>query len=131
MAQIVARKQRGSMANILRQIDFGNEAADDVDDAEELISYFVEQERFESFLDPRRKFLVVTARKGVGKSALLQWIAYKVANRDRDDLVIRVRGADLTRSKFGLTSTLSGPNEHISDWMVSCAHWSIDNWPCN
>ena len=35
--------------NYLKRMDFGNEAADDVDD-EELKSYFVMQEGFENFL---------------------------------------------------------------------------------
>jgi hypothetical protein len=103
--------------DILRRLDFGNEAGDDVD-PEELVSYFVEQESFNKFLDRRKKLLVATARKGVGKSALLKWIGHKVSNRDPDALVIKIRGADLVRSNFKLTSTLAGPNDHIRDWMI-------------
>ncbi len=104
-------------SGLLREVDFGNEAGDDVD-PEELATYFVEQDAFAKFLDTRKKLLVATARKGVGKSALLQWIAQQVATRDPEALVIRTRGADLVRSKFNLSSTLTAPNEHISDWMI-------------
>jgi hypothetical protein len=57
-------------------------------------------------------------RKGVGKSALLQWISHRITTRQPDALVIRVRGADLVRSNFNLSSPLTTPNEYIRDWMV-------------
>lgn len=103
--------------SILSRLDFGNEAADDVD-PEELAAYFVEQELFRKFLDERKRLLVAAARKGVGKSALLQWISHKVASSDSEALVIKVRGADLVRSKFNLTTSLDGPNDHIRDWTI-------------
>ena len=103
--------------SILKNLDFGNEAGDDVD-PEELVAYFVEQEAFGKFLDHRRKLLVATARKGVGKSALLKWTAVKVGERDPNALIITVRGAELVRSRFNLSSSLTGPNDYIQDWMV-------------
>lgn len=105
------------MQDLLERIDFGNEAADDAD-PEELVSYFVEQKMFHEFLDGKKRVLIATARKGVGKSALLQWTAHKVSERDKDALVIRIRGADLVRGKFNLTSPLATPNDRIRDWMV-------------
>ena len=48
----------------------------------------------------------------------MQWIAYKQEHYDPDALIIKCRGADLVRSKFGLTSALTSPNEHIRDWMI-------------
>lgn len=105
------------MSDILARLDFGNEAADDVD-PEELAHYFVEQAAFSKFLDSRHKLLVATARKGVGKSALLQWVAHKIGTTDQNALVIRCRGADLVRSKFNLSSQLVTPNDYIRDWMV-------------
>lgn len=101
----------------LRQIDFGNEAADDVS-GQELASYFMEQETFAKFLSPRKNLLVATARRGVGKSALLQWIAFKVAQREPGDMVVFARGADLVRAKYNLSNPLITPNDHIHDWMV-------------
>jgi len=106
-----------AMSDILKTLDFGNEAGDDVD-AAELIEYFVEQEAFFKFLDPKKPLLVTTARKGIGKSALLKWTAAKVAASDPDALVITVRGADLARNKFKLTAPLNTPNEYTQDWMV-------------
>jgi hypothetical protein len=103
--------------NILKHLDFGNEAGDDVD-PDELLEYFVEQQAFLEFLNRERKLLVVTARKGVGKSALLKWTAIKVARADPDALVISVRGADLVRSRFNLSTELRTPNDHTQDWMV-------------
>jgi len=104
------------MPNLLEKIDFGNEAGDDAD-LDDLANYFVKQSQFSKHVDSKQKILVATAKKGVGKSALLSWIAYSVAQTDRDALVIKVRGADLVRSKFKLTSELSTPNDHIDDWM--------------
>ena len=105
------------MESVLNKIDFGNEAADDVD-PEELSTYFVEQAAFNKFTQPRGKLAIAHARKGVGKSALLQWIAYKVAKEDSDAFVIKCRGADLVRSRFNLTSPLKDPNDYIRDWMI-------------
>lgn len=105
------------MANFLEEMDFGNEAGDDADPAE-LATYFVEQKVFKNFLQPTNKILVATAKKGVGKSALLQWAAYNLDRQDGDALVIKCRGADLVRSKFNLTSTLNTPNDYIQDWMI-------------
>jgi len=102
---------------ILEKVDFGNEAADDVQ-PEELATYFVKQTAFTKFLNPNNKFLIAHARKGVGKSALLQWLFYANSKADPDALVIKCRGADLVRSNFNLTSTISSPNDYIRDWMV-------------
>ena len=105
------------MGSLLEKMDFGNEAADDID-PEELSIYFVEQPSFKKYLDPAKKILIATAKKGVGKSALLQWIGYNVSKNDQDAIIIKVRGADLTRSKFNLNNKLETPNDFISDWMT-------------
>jgi hypothetical protein len=89
----------------LKNLSFGNEAGDDVD-PDELLGYFVEQEAFGKFLEKRKKLLVATARKGIGKSALLKWTAIRVKEKDPNALVITVRGADLVRSRFNLASEL-------------------------
>jgi hypothetical protein len=105
------------MKSLLEQIDFGNEAGDDAD-PEELASYFVEQTMFGPFVDNREKVLVATAKKGVGKSALIQWLAYRTAKTDEEALIVKCRGADLSRSKFNLRSELATPHDYIRDWMV-------------
>jgi hypothetical protein len=104
-------------SSILENLDFGNEAGDDVD-PEELLEYFVEQAAFGKFLETRKKLLVATARKGIGKSALLKWTAVKAQERDPDALVITVRGADLVRSRFNLSAELKTPNDYTRDWMI-------------
>jgi hypothetical protein len=105
------------MSEILKKLDFGNEAADDVD-PEELATYFVEQTSFHHFRSPATKLSIATARKGVGKSALLHWVGHTVKMEDPDALIIKCRGADLVRSKFNLSTPLSNPNEQIRDWMI-------------
>lgn len=105
------------MKTVLSQIDFGNEAGDDVK-PEELVSYFVEQDSFGKLVQSKGNLQVIHARKGVGKSALLNWIGYKVSQIDEDAVVIQCRGSDLVRSRFNLSSELKEPNEFIRDWMI-------------
>jgi hypothetical protein len=105
------------MKNLLSKIDFGNEAADDVS-PDEIIQYFVEQKSFNTNLNKAKKILISTARKGVGKSALLKWTQYKLNELYPDSIIIHCRGADLVRSKFHLNNSINTPNEHIRDWMI-------------
>jgi len=102
---------------ILEGFDFGNEAGDDVP-AEELTTYFVEQSMFKEFTNPKNKLCVATAKKGVGKSALLQWISVSVKEKTSNDLIIKVRGSEITRDSFHLTNELDNPNDYIRDWMI-------------
>ena len=101
----------------LKIFDFGNEAGDDAS-SEELFSYFVEQESFQAFLSSRKRLLVSTARRGMGKSALLRWVARRLEEDASGDLVISIRGSDLVRERFGLSNALRTPNDYIHDWMV-------------
>ena len=103
--------------SLLAKIDFGNEAGDDAD-PDELTSYFVEQKMFREFIDPRSKMLIATAKKGVGKSALIQWLSYRLSVTDSDALIVKCRGAELARSRFNLSNPLTTPNDHIRDWMI-------------
>ena len=105
------------MINILEKIDFGNEAADDIDPIE-LNKHFVIQKTFNKFLDSKNLILVATGKKGIGKSALLKWIGHNVTQADPDAVVVKARGADLARSKFHLNNKLETPNDYIRDWMV-------------
>lgn len=105
------------MAMILEYFDFGNEAGDDVP-SEELATYFVEQGAFKKFSTKKNKLAVVVAKKGVGKSALLQWLKLSIPRKYSEDLVIKVRGSDLTRDSFNINSPLNSPNDYIRDWMI-------------
>lgn len=103
---------------ILRRIDFGNEAGDDVQ-ASEILNFFVEQASFEKFLNPTKSILLATAKKGVGKSALTRWIEAKIKEGYGDDvIIISCKGSDLVRSNFKLSSELKLPNDYIRDWMI-------------
>lgn len=70
----------GKNKDLLENIDFGNEAGDDVE-PEELVSYFVEQTLFQSYLNHKYHIRIATAKKGVGKSALIQWSSYKIVEK--------------------------------------------------
>jgi len=102
---------------ILEKFDFGNEAGDDVP-ADELKAYFVEQAMFKKFASSNKRLYVATAKKGIGKSALLQWLKISLSDKDSSDLVIKVRGSEITRDSFGLTNLLETPNDYIRDWMI-------------
>lgn len=111
-------KRKSAMAQpLFHKIDFGNEAGDDVDPAE-LTTYFVEQDLFSDMLDPKKKIAVAVAKKGVGKSALIQWLSYRIAETDPNALVVKCRGSDITRAQFNLQAKLESPNDYIRDWMV-------------
>ena len=69
------------MNELLRKIDFGNEAGDDLS-PKEIVNFFVEQKPFQKYLSPQNKILLATAKKGVGKSALIRWIEAKVPEID-------------------------------------------------
>jgi hypothetical protein len=102
----------------LSQVDFGNEAGDDVPPSE-VLEFFVEQPAFHQFLDEKKKILMATAKKGVGKSALIQWIEAKVEESQGDKvIIISCKGSDLVRSNFKLTTQPSLPNEFIQDWKI-------------
>ena len=101
----------------LKDFDFGNEAGDDASQ-EELASYFVEQSTYASYLDAKKRILITTARKGVGKSALIKRLSTAITDKQEGAIIIRCRGSELTRDAFRLTSSISTPNDYIRDWMV-------------
>lgn len=104
------------MKRIVENINFGNEAGDDLL-PEEIESFFVEQDSFREYLDFDNRILLSIARKGVGKSALIRWMHLKLENDD-DFVVITLRGRDLVRANFELGPEPSSANELINDWMA-------------
>lgn len=102
---------------LFHKIDFGNEAGDDVD-PEELSTYFVEQDLFSDMLNKKQKIAVAVAKKGIGKSALIQWLSHKVKEENPNAVVVKCRGADITRGQFNLQTKLESPNDYIHDWMI-------------
>lgn len=102
---------------ILKGFDFGNEAGDDATQ-EELAAYFVEQDDFKNYLNASKRILITTARKGVGKSALIKRLSAKIKEANQDSIVITCRGSDLSREAFKLSNALVTPNDYIRDWMI-------------
>ncbi|MCK4841813.1 MAG: hypothetical protein KAT04_08005 [Methylococcales bacterium] len=75
---------------------FGNDAGED-EELDVLNSYYIDHSDFDDFFDIDEKISIVSARKGMGKSALLSRLEYKLTNelRYNSPLVIRVKGNDL------------------------------------
>lgn len=73
---------------------FGNEAGED-EDKKRLNEYYLEKEKNMIFHDSNRKLGFVRARKGVGKSALLNYSANKVEEKYIKDIVINIKAAEL------------------------------------
>lgn len=101
--------------DVLKKFDFGNEAGDDISPSE-LSQYFVEQELTKDLLDHQAKLLVATGKKGIGKSALIQWLAHRLPKIRSDLLIVKCRGAELSGLKTS-TPDPSEPNDYIKDWM--------------
>ncbi|MBA4289530.1 MAG: hypothetical protein C0439_11245 [Pseudomonas sp.] len=75
---------------------FGREAGED-EDLEILNSYYIDHENFGDFFDNEEKLSIVSARKGMGKSALLSRLEYKLRNDAsyKNPIIIRTKGNDL------------------------------------
>ncbi|MDO9164315.1 MAG: hypothetical protein Q8Q45_08485 [Methylococcaceae bacterium] len=75
---------------------FGNEAGED-EDLDLLNSYYIDHEDFEDFFNKDVRLNIVSARKGMGKSALLSRLEFKLKNDDiySSPIIIRVKGNDL------------------------------------
>lgn len=75
---------------------FANEAGED-ENLLVLNSYYIDHIDFEDFFDSNERLSIVSARKGMGKSALLSRLEYKLINEDiyHSPLVIRVKGNEL------------------------------------
>lgn len=75
---------------------FGNEAGED-EDIDVLNSYFIDHEDFEDFFKEKERLSIVSARKGMGKSALLSRLEYKLRNEPDYSfpIVVRAKGNDL------------------------------------
>lgn len=81
----------------LKDVDlFGNEAGED-EELELLNSYYLDNNEFDPFFDQGRRLSIVSARKGMGKSALVSRLHYRLLNEAEfgAPLVVRVKGNDL------------------------------------
>lgn len=75
---------------------FGNDAGED-EALDVLNSYYVDHPDFEFFFDKSERLSIASARKGMGKSALLSRLEHKLLNDPdyKSPIVIRVKGGDL------------------------------------
>ena len=75
---------------------FGNDAGED-EDLEVLNSYYIDHPDFEEFFDEDESLSIASARKGMGKSALLSRLEHKLRNdpKYKSPIVIRVKGGEL------------------------------------
>ena len=92
---------------------FGNEAGED-EDLEHLNAYYIENNDFDDFYDPSEKLSIVSARKGMGKSALLSRLDYKLRSEElySSPIVIRVKGNDL----LGLGSFAGSDHSYLENY---------------
>jgi hypothetical protein len=72
---------------------FGNEAAED-EREDVFYSYALERTELAHFADPERRLAVARAYKGEGKSALLRLTSRKIAQGNRQPIIIITRTAD-------------------------------------
>lgn len=75
---------------------FGNEAGED-EELELLNAYYIDNNNFDDFFDPEERLSIVSARKGMGKSALLSRLEYKLKTEEsfNSPIIIRVKGNEL------------------------------------
>lgn len=100
------------MFNISDKRLWGNEAADD-ENPIILNSYFLSNPDCEPFFEKHERLLISRARKGMGKSALINELAYRLSN-DGNSIIINVKGSDLVAQR---PTNYGTPDEHIHDWM--------------
>lgn len=77
---------------------FGNEAGED-ESRDRLLSYYLEKPQNDVFFSPKKTLAFVRARKGVGKSALLNYAAYKLEEKAPKSIYISVKASDLISIK--------------------------------
>lgn len=74
---------------------FGSDSGED-EDPRALRSYFVDLPEFKKFYDANNPLVIVRARKGMGKSALLKRLAIQIADANPNkDIVIETTGNEL------------------------------------
>ena len=75
---------------------FGNDAGED-EDLEVLNSYYIEHPDFEYFFSQDERLSIASARKGMGKSALLSRLEHKLKKDPKynSPIVVRVKGGEL------------------------------------
>lgn len=73
---------------------FGNDAGED-ENIQRLNEYYLSKPEHDIFFQPNVRLQFVRARKGIGKSALLCYTAYKVQEQNQDDIIINIKASEL------------------------------------
>lgn len=81
-------------SDLLNNDLFGNEAGED-EDKKRLNDYYLEKDKNSIFYDVNRNLGFVRARKGVGKSALLNYTVIKIEEMYPDDIIINIKATEL------------------------------------
>lgn len=89
---------------------FGSDTADS-EDYQSLEKYFVKRPEYDLFVSDLRRFHIVRARKGLGKSALLKHTAYLKSLQDTSD-VVHIVGPSLSSS----THSMDTPQDQVAAW---------------
>lgn len=100
------------MFNISDRRLWGNEAADD-ENPQILNSYFFLNPDYQPFFAKHEKLMISRAKKGMGKSALINELAYRLS-KDENSIVLNIKGNDLIAQR---PVNYGAPDEHIHDWM--------------
>lgn len=73
---------------------FGNDAGED-EDIQRLNEYYLSKPEHALFFESNTRLQFVRARKGIGKSALLCYAAYKIQGQNSGDIIINIKASDL------------------------------------
>lgn len=92
---------------------FGNDAGED-EDLEVLNSYYIDHPDFDDFFDEDENLSIASARKGMGKSALLSRLEHRLRNNPEynSPIVIRVKGGEL----LGLGEFLGEDHSYLENY---------------
>lgn len=86
------------LSDLLNDDLFGNEAGED-EDKDRLASYYLEKPENDIFFNAHRPLAFVRARKGMGKSALLNYAQHKLEKDYPQSIYISVKASDLISIK--------------------------------
>lgn len=106
------QKELNQRSEFLDPTLFGNDAGED-EDIQRLNEYYLSKPEHNIFFQPNVRLQFVRARKGIGKSALLCYTAYKIQDSNPDDIIINIKATDLI-SLFNSNPT--NALEYINCW---------------
>ena len=100
---------------------FGNDAGED-EKPSILESYFIDLKEFEDFYSLKQNLCVVSARKGMGKSALLNKFAYILEKLEQDNSAILVKATG--NSLLGLGDFEGKDQAYLENYWKQIIFWN-------